>query len=795
MGSRQPTRPYLKLGAIPVSRVLLAYPARCSTPPTPSDPRETMAPTRWIRSLLTRWLPVVAAALLAAPAPADAQGCGPAVYPTTAEAIQDIIFDSGVYACSTTLCHNTALPSGMLDLTSGISYGQLIGVPAFANPAFDRVEPGEPALSFLYLKLRWATEGIPVVGGGPMPSGGPPPLTADHLEAIRLWIRGGAPTDLVVEGTAELLGTCLPPPDPLIIPVPDPPPVGTGVQVHQTPWPLPAAFEDEICMSTWYDFTAPGIVPASATVPCPALFLNLNNPSGECFAYLAQTLWQDPQSHHSIIHIYTGAYADSHPNWGAYTYKFQDPNDPNEGMACDKKAVGPLGFNPNCSGAAISSIACIGYGPPDVSQGGAGGTTTPAFSGSQEPFVHREFPDGVYSILPKQGIIIWNGHAFNLTASNSTMSQYVNIEFAGPLDQVFPAQGIFDSASIFVQQVQPFQTREYCRSYTVPPGTRLYGLGSHTHRHGVFWRTWLPPNESCVPGQPACIPKIRPPIYTSTDYSDPLDLFFDPSLVYDGDVGSRTLLYCSVYDNGAGPASPPVKLQSTSPEPPLVFGLPLGPGGPCSDSEVVCVDGPNKGVACGANDAFCDSAPAAGDGDCDACLVLGGVTTEDEMFILLGGFYQNAGGPPATVGDQDGDTVLDGSDNCPTIPNTGQEDTDGDSRGDACDNCPFRVNPANTDTGSAWPGYLDDLGDVCQCGDVSVVGTVHDGIVDAVDITQLRDHLAGVQALTALGAAKCSVIGGPDDCDIQDLVVIRRANNFGPLQPGILGACREYVGP
>jgi hypothetical protein len=39
------------------------------------------------------------------------------------------------------------------------------------------------------------------------------------------------------------------------------------------------------------------------------------------------------------------------------------------------------------------------------------------------------------------------------------------------------------------------------------------------------------------------------------------------------------------------------------------------------------------------------------------------------------------------------------------------------------------------------------------------------------------------------------VVGGPDDCDIQDLVMIRRATNFGPLQPGIRGVCREYVGP
>jgi len=39
-------------------------------------------------------------------------------------------------------------------------------------------------------------------------------------------------------------------------------------------------------------------------------------------------------------------------------------------------------------------------------------------------------------------------------------------------------------------------------------------------------------------------------------------------------------------------------------------------------------------------------------------------------------------------GDFDADGVLDGDDNCPTIPNTTQDDTDGDGVGDACDDCP-----------------------------------------------------------------------------------------------------------
>ena len=63
--------------------------------------------------------------------------------------------------------------------------------------------------------------------------------------------------------------------------------------------------------------------------------------------------------------------------------------------------------------------------------------------------------------------------------------------------------------------------------------------------------------------------------------------------------------------------------------------------------------------------------------------------------------------------DDDNDTILDDSDNCPFVANPGQEDTDSpsDGIGDACDNCPSDYNPGQEDNDT------DGLGDVCDPDD------------------------------------------------------------------------------
>jgi hypothetical protein len=120
-------------------------------------------------------------------------------------------------------------------------------------------------------------------------------------------------------------------------------------------------------------------------------------------------------------------------------------------------------------------------------------------------------------------------------------------------------------------------------------------------------------------------------LYSTTTYADPLILALHPPLRLGGRYSTdeeRTLTYCGLYDNGfANPDE--VKRRSTAPE-----------RSACTPTH--CADG-MVGVPCGGGssierDRSCDSSPGAGDGLCDACRVGFGVTTDDEMFVLVGSY-------------------------------------------------------------------------------------------------------------------------------------------------------------
>jgi len=71
--------------------------------------------------------------------------------------------------------------------------------------------------------------------------------------------------------------------------------------------------------------------------------------------------------------------------------------------------------------------------------------------------------------------------------------------------------------------------------------------------------------------------------------------------------------------------------------------------------------------------------------------------------------------------DDDNDTRPDTSDNCPLVVNTNQANSDGDTLGDACDNCDFVANQNQLDTDR------DGLGNSCDADDDN------DGILDDGD--------------------------------------------------------------
>lgn len=74
------------------------------------------------------------------------------------------------------------------------------------------------------------------------------------------------------------------------------------------------------------------------------------------------------------------------------------------------------------------------------------------------------------------------------------------------------------------------------------------------------------------------------------------------------------------------------------------------------------------------------------------------------------------------------------------------------------------------------------------CGDADL-----DGLRSDEDVLEYRELLAGLPAFPSL--SHCSVIGGPDDCDIADVVVLRRTTVLrGNALPAPQPVCRAFVG-
>jgi len=101
------------------------------------------------------------------------------------------IFDR--HGCATSTCHGGSTPEANLSLEAPLAHISLVNQPC-ANPAAANSEmwlvtPGEPDMSYLYLKLALSSADMEL--GSPMPPVGEP-LSISELEVIRLWIEQGA---------------------------------------------------------------------------------------------------------------------------------------------------------------------------------------------------------------------------------------------------------------------------------------------------------------------------------------------------------------------------------------------------------------------------------------------------------------------------------------------------------------------------------------------------------------------------------------------------------------------------
>ncbi len=568
--------------------------------------------------------------------------------------VQQQIFEG--YGCTASQCHGETANGG-LDLRADVAYANLINVEASSGD-YMRVFPGEQDLSLLYQKVAAKTEDFALgdlqnpISGGPMPTG-PGVLSEDDLGLLRIWIRGGAPEDGIVAGS-EQFTSCQP--DGAIAPnkiQPLPAPAtDEGVQFYSGGWTVPAEGEGEVCFVSYYDYS--DSIPEDFVIPCGE---EQGGPDRDCFVYDTMLLAQDPQSHHSIVEFYVppeGKESQYDPNGGSWS-NWECLGGSNNGASCTPGS-NECGERSQCATRPETTVACIIYrnGPPEMgTPAGLFGRATVRqnLATAQESSFRETYPENVYAIAPVEGFIIWDSHAFNLTTEDTTVEQWMNLSFADPDKLFYERTQIFDADDIFgMGTIEPFTSREVCGTFTMPQYGRLLTLSTHTHRFGKEFRVWYPPNEPCADGGAPDVSCDRPttePDYVNFDYADPVYQRFigENVMRFDSDNDAdRTFRYCAVWDNGeTNPEE--VRLESNKPEAdtcnfletflPLVtqrgFGDFFGCG--CRPDQRACYGGPSEGLSCGGDDSVC------GGGVCDACPVGGGVTTEEEMFILLGSYY------------------------------------------------------------------------------------------------------------------------------------------------------------
>lgn len=540
------------------------------------------------------------------PVPGDPGDCDGVQFESTFDAVQQVVFDS--QGCTNAGCHGSGAVSGGLDLSPGASWDNLHDVPSEIS-SDKRVLPGSPIRSVLYQKLAAATLGERGPGS-PMPVG-LPPLSENDLNLVRWWIYGGAPREGVVIDAIPFVPGCLPDPEPIEIKPLDPPAPGEGIQLEMPEFPLAAGLEVERCFASYYDVCEQ--VPEELRTSNPQL------PGVDFFAFDSRELRMDPGSHHLILNYsIVGADQLDDESFGSWTCAGGD----SPGAACDPMDVTACGAGGHCVSEFRDGFTCAGYGP---SVPGARVTYFP-IGGAQRAQDFRDYPEGVYNAIPCRGVLFWNPHAFNLTTKERITNARLNYYFADPDKLIYDNRGgLIGVNRIFIANNPPFTKETYCNDFTFPQGARVHELSSHTHKHGEHF--WITHPDGRL-------------LYENFDYNDPREEIYDPPLAFDSaDPTERTVRYCATYNNGLkDDGSFDVDLVTRASRVPASARAP-GSFGTCKP--VACVNDGMVGAACKGedDDASCDTAPGKGDGFCDACPITGGESTENEMFLMIAGYY------------------------------------------------------------------------------------------------------------------------------------------------------------
>jgi hypothetical protein len=538
----------------------------------------------------------------------------------------------------------------------------------------------------------------------PMPLGGLPPLSGAELDLIKLWIENGAPREGVVPGTDRLEGICLPPAKPLETKPLEPPPADEGVQFRAPRQILKAHSEREGCFVTYYDLTGKipdrflgpngdtffykRIEARQDPLSHHAVVIPYRGRAGihdaiwGGFACGGGTKDGDPCEPTDL---------DSCGAEGVCGSKFTP-------------AVACIGYGPGDASIGVGNDSLFntmaaGLGSVDgiYAQAPIKGIlvwNSHAFNVTDE--------DGKLDIWVNLEFAAPEEQQHELQRFTDIITQFgLNIPAFGTQEicgfwQLDPGTHVIELSSHNHKRGKKFQTfagafrcmggpndGKACSPLEPDPNVPVQDLCAGAPCEspvtptigdcdtngrvilsevvtGVNMALGQTSMQECPDFDPDgnggvsitdlieavhyAVEPVRDPnrslLYTSTTYSDPTVVSFDPPRLFGGTEATpddRTLTFCGLYENGFRDPTE-VKRKSTSPLPTDIGG------GPCR-TPVGCVEG-RVGEACsGSNqeerDASCDSETNAGDGFCDACPTTFGTTTDDEMFILLGAFYKD----------------------------------------------------------------------------------------------------------------------------------------------------------